>query len=44
MPDAKAWREKLEDKLVPQIAENIQHFESQMELKKIGQSFGPSVC
>lgn len=36
MPDAKAWREKLEKNLVPQIADNIHHFESQMELKKMG--------
>jgi len=36
MPDAKAWRDKLETKLVPQIAENIHQFESQMQLKKQG--------
>ena len=34
MPDAKAWREKLSNKLVPQIADNIHNFESLMELKR----------
>ncbi len=41
MPDAKAWRELLKDELTPQIADNIQKFESQMELKKQGKISDP---
>jgi sulfite reductase (ferredoxin) len=41
MPDAKAWRSKLKDRLVQQISNNIHGFESQMELKKQGKVSDP---